>query len=333
MNQRDRLIKRFKLDYNHQDDKRYIPISYSTPKEGYQTIYGSEGYSFNDTSETEYFNPKKDPVDELERYKAGLIVDKVNNVKRLAAPKRWCILPEVETVTVEVPLTYFDCVYEKEVVQELGHVAWYKAYYHLDNAVYEEAEVEISVKQVLQKVERYRAPRWRRRKNKYWDTEFIGYSEVPGTIFCTQRELLKKKKYWSGPEIQILHYSDVAHTRRDNIGCSIFRRHQPPSWTHFSPASDAINQENNKIWAGLENRNQWVYKSLYTIWAGENTRSDNGYNWTEQVLWTGPRREYNSEEYLKCNHPPHCVVIPDDEESSTSTSTLPDDESESSQVL
>ena len=65
----------------------------------------------------------KDPGDELEKYKAGLIVDKVHNVKCLAEPKRWCVLPETETVTVEVPLTYHDWQYEKEVVQELGHVA------------------------------------------------------------------------------------------------------------------------------------------------------------------------------------------------------------------
>jgi hypothetical protein len=314
MNQRDRLIKRFKLDYTHHDDKRYIPICSTTPKGGYPTEGDNKGFCFYDPSETEYFNPKKDPVDELERYKTGLIVDKVHNVKRLAEPKRWCVLPETETVTVEVPLTYHDWQYEKEVVQELGHVAWYKAYYHLDKEVYQEAEVEISVKQVLQKVERNQLPRWRPR-NRYWDVEIIGYAEVPGTIFCTERELLKKKKYWSGPEIQVLHYSDVARTRRDNIGCSIFRRHQPPSWARFSPRTDEVNQQNNEIWAGLEFRNQWIYKSLYTIWAGEHTQSANGYDWTERVLWTGPARIYNSEEYLKCNHPPHCVVIPDNEES------------------
>ena len=106
--------------------------------------------------EEEYFDPPDLRLlyDPLEVYKAGLVVDRVHGVKRLKEPDRWCVLPESETVTVGVPLTeYKDCEYGKEVVQELGHVAWHKAYFHVDNRVYEETQVDVGIRHVLHKVE------------------------------------------------------------------------------------------------------------------------------------------------------------------------------------
>jgi hypothetical protein len=186
--------------------------------------------------EEEYFNPKKKPRGALETYKAGLIVDKVQGIKRLKDPKRWCVLPASETVTVEVPLTKFKYnEYEKEVVQELGHVAWYKARFEVDKWVYDESYEDISVRQVLQKVDE-RLPSWRP-LTRYWDIEYIGAIEVPGTVFCTERGLIKNLRYWKGEDKpEVVHKRDVAHTEGDKIGCSIFRRHQPPGWSSWTPS-------------------------------------------------------------------------------------------------
>jgi hypothetical protein len=170
-NSRTLINKRIKL--RHNEDKAYIQPKYTVPKEGHiKNKHSPEGgIVFYKPSETEYFNPKKKPRDNLETYKAGLVVDKVYGIKRLKDPKRWCVLPESETVTIEVPLTKFEYnEYEKEVVQELGHVAWYKACFHVDKWVYEESQEDISVRQVLQKVEK-RLPRWRT-PTRYWDVEY-----------------------------------------------------------------------------------------------------------------------------------------------------------------
>ena len=109
------------------------------PQEGYginqETSEKEKGIVFYVPKEEEYFDPADLRLlyDPLEVYKAGLIVDRVHGVKRLKEPDRWCVLPESETVTVEVPLTEYQDFgeYGKEVVQELGHVAWHKAYFHV----------------------------------------------------------------------------------------------------------------------------------------------------------------------------------------------------------
>ena len=253
----------------------------------------------------------KDPV---ELYKAGLIVYKVNNIKRLAEPNRWCVLPEIETVTIEVPLTeYKVCSYGKEVVQELGHVAWHKAYFHVDKKVYEPKEVDVEVRQVLQKVSSKSLSRWRP-KTRYWNDKFIGTIEVPSTVFCTERHVIKKLKFCGGDTPEIVHKRDVSQVKRDTIGCSVFRRHQSPNWTYHTRPED---EESDKIWNGLESRNQWVYKSLYTIWAGEQEVQGLGYQWRERVYWTGPVRHLDRDEYL-CHHYLYCTDtvedIEDDEE-------------------
>ena len=304
------IAKRIKL--RHKEDRTYFPPSKTVPKEGYRIDKNSKekGIVFYVPLDEEYFNPAKRTLltDPLELYKAGLIVDKVHGIKRLKEPKRWCVLPKDETVTVEVPLTeYKNSEYDREVVQEIGHVAWYKAYFHVDNRVYEENKAYVNIKQVLQKVESKRLPRWRP-QHRYWNIEFIGAIEIPGTVFCTERELIKNLKYKSGDKPEIVHQKDVSHTRIDKIGCSVFRRNQPPYWI-FRQQEE---KEEDNIWDGLENRNQWVYSSLYSIWAGENTVEDTDYR--ERVYWTGPARHFDRDEYFQCNYPPHCVDIVDIEE-------------------
>ena len=175
--------------------------------------------------EEEYFDPTKRTLltDPLELYKAGLIVDKVYGIKRLDKPKRWCVLQEDEIVMIEVPLTeYKDSAYGKEVVQELGHVAWLKAYFYVDNRLYEKSIADVVIIQVLRKVSANTPPRLRP-WHFYWNSEYIGAIEVPGTVFCTERDLIKKLKYKLGDKPEVVHQKDISHTRRDNTGCLIFR--------------------------------------------------------------------------------------------------------------
>ena len=104
-------------------------------------------------------------------------------------------------------------------------MSWYKAYYHIDKKVNVEDTHTIVVNQVLSKVETKSLPRWRPRI-RYWDVEFVGSIEIPGTIFCTEKELIKKRKFIRGDKPEVVHSRDVAHTNRDRTGCSILRRHQ-----------------------------------------------------------------------------------------------------------
>ena len=246
------ITKRTKL--RHEQDKAYLPKQQTVPKQGYtidrNTAEKEKDIVFYVPEEEEYFNPGdrrllKDP---LEVYKAGLIVDRVHNIKRLKEPERWVTLPESETVVFEVPLTkYEDYYYKDEVIQEIGHVAWHKAYFYVDKESFPEKSEDVYVLQVLSKVEKKGLPRWKS-KNRYWDEDFIGYIKVPGTIFCTEQALIKKIKYFrqQGYTPEIVHTRDVSHTERDTIGCSIFRRHQPPNWTY----NRASNEESNKSWNG-----------------------------------------------------------------------------------
>ena len=89
----------------------------------------------------------------------------------------------------------------------------------------------------------------------------------------------------------------------------MFRRHQPPVWTYHRQPEE---EENDKIWNGLEDRNQWVFSSLYHIWAGEERQP--GDDWRERVYWTGPARHYQRNQYLECHFPPYCVVVEDEVE-------------------
>ena len=131
--------KRIKLPQN--EDRSYFPPGNTTVElEEYIVDKNSEekGIVFYDLMEEESFDPTKRTLltNPLELYKAGLIVDKVYGIKRLKDPEWWCELTEDETVTVEVPLTeYKESAYGKEVVQELGHAAWHKAYFYIDKRV------------------------------------------------------------------------------------------------------------------------------------------------------------------------------------------------------
>ena len=232
------------------------------PQEGYginqETSEKEKGIVFYVPKEEEYFDPADLRLlyNPLEVYKAGLILDRVHGVKRLKAPDRWCVLPESETVTVEVPLTEYKDFgeYGEEVVQELGHVAWHKAYFHVDNKVYDETQVDVGIRQVLHKVEAKRLPRWKTNtvRNRPWNVESIGEIEIPGTVFCTEHKVIKKLKFVSGKKPEVVHQTDVSHTTR-GTGCSVFRRSQPPKCVY--PAE----QPTDKIWNGLQNRNQWVF--------------------------------------------------------------------------
>ena len=232
---RQAINKRIKL--RHQDDRTYIQQRNDIPQGGYPLDEGSKeekGIVFYRKKETEYFKPEDRRLlhDPVELYKAGLIVDRVHGVKRLKEPQRWCTLPESETVTIEVPLTQYEhSEYKKEVVQELGHVAWHKAYFHVDKEVYEPEEVDVEIRQVLQKVTSKSLPRWKP-KNRYWDEEFIGAIEIPGTVFCTEKAVIKKLKFCQGDTPDVVHKRDVSQVERDTFGCSVFRRHQPPRWTY-----------------------------------------------------------------------------------------------------
>ena len=89
----------------------------------------------------------------------------------------------------------------------------------------------------------------------------------------------------------------------------MFRRNQPPGWKYFRQPAE---ENNDKIWNGLEDRNQWVFSSLYHIWAGEERQP--GDDWRERVYWTGPAQYYQRNEYFECHYPPHCVVVVEEEE-------------------
>jgi len=278
---------------------------------------------FYETKDTEYFNPfdctnldsEKNP---LEVYKAGLIVDNIN-VKRLTNPKRWCVLPKSLTVIREVPLTVYKNFTFEDLVQEVGHVSWHKSYYYVDKSINLECKTPIAVTQVLSKVEAKSLPRWKPR-NRYWDVEFVGSIEIPGTVFCTERDLIKelglgskKRKWIRGVKPEIVHQRDVAHTSRDTTGCSILRRHQPPNWTYHSSPDE---EQKDIIWNGLESRNQWIYTSLYSIWAGEEAVSDTD-AYRERVYWTGPARHFDRDEFFQCYYEPYChnvVEVEDIEE-------------------
>ena len=308
---RQDINKRIKL--RHTEDKTFFPKKYAVPQEGYdidqETSEKEKGIVFYVPKEEEYFDPADLRLlyDPLEVYKAGLILDRVHGVKRLKAPDRWCVLPKSETVTVEVPLTEYKDYgeYGEEVVQELGHVAWYKAYFHVDHRVYDETQVDVGIRQVLHKVEVKRLPRWKTNtvRNRPWNVESIGEIEIPGTVFCTEHKVIKKLKFVKGDKPEVVHQTDVSHTTR-GTGCSVFRRSQPPTCVY--PAE----QPTDKIWNGLQNRNQWVFSSLFNIWTGEESVSDNyGNQWKERVYWTGPAQYYQRNEYLQCHYPPYCVNI------------------------
>jgi hypothetical protein len=316
------LQKNKRIKLRHEQDRVYVEPTYLTPQEGFEYYdlndpYGDgpfydEGILFDegDPSEWEPFNPRVEPRNELETYKAGLIIDKVHNIKRLKEPARWCILPYEDTVAVEVPLTkqgQYD--YWPEVTQELGHVAWLAVTLHVDKEIYEEKQVDIKTKQVLVKWSE-RTARYKRQPRLYWDSEYTADIEVPRTVFCTERWLIDKLKYWRGyPKIEIVHHTAIAHTERDNIGCSIFRRHQPPGWTYWNPTPKE--QRVEKEWNGLEGRNQWIYQSLFTIWAGEADHPVYE-NCRERVYWCGPKRQHDINEYFEYVHPckgTTCYVI------------------------
>lgn len=293
--------------------KQKLPV----PKEGHPISADCQdkGIVFYVPKEEEKFNPKdrRHLYDPLAVYKAGLLLDRVRGVERLTAPDRWCVLPKSETVTVEIPLTKYEHdEYKKEVVQELGHVAWHKAYFHVDKEEYEETQVKVDIKQVVRKVNSKSLPRWKP-KNRYWDEDFIGGIEVPGTIFCTEGILIKKLKYWSGEKPDIVHQKDVSHTAVDTIGCSVLRRHQAPRWSYYPTVEE---EAKTLDWNGLVDRNQWVYQSLYNIWTGEE--SVPGQEWRERVYWTGPARTHNRNEYFQCHYPPYCHVVEEVEEDAES---------------
>ena len=301
----------------HLQDKAYFEPVYKVPKGGFGLSLNTpvdEGICFLRPSQTEYFNPKKKPREQLslqrntETCKAALIVDKVHNIKRLKDPERWCVFPKSETVTVEIPLTdYVHNEYKKKVVQEIGHVAWHKAYFYVDKEAYDEVLEEVEIEQVLLKVEEKSLPRWRPR-TRYWNVDFIGAIEVPGTVFCTERDLIKKLKFKRGEKPTILHKRDVAKVERDTFGCSVLQRHQPPSWTYgTTPETESV----DKIWNGLESRNQWVYTQLYSIWVGEEQVQDPDQQWRERVYWTGPVRHTDRDEFL-CHYYPFCTDTVED---------------------
>jgi hypothetical protein len=309
------ISKRIKR--KHQEDKVFFPKRYTVPREGYnidkETSEKERGIVFYVPKDEDYFDPYcRTLIDNhSERDKAARIIDRVHGVKLLRNPARFCVLPESETVEIEIPLTKYENDYYKEVVvQEIGHVAWHKATFYVDKKVYEESLVEVTVKQVLQKLDSTSRPRWKP-KTRYWDQDYRGTLEVPGTIFCSEKDLIKKvKKYfkWQGYTPEIVHTKDVSHTVRDNIGCSVFRRHQPPRWTYNRTAED---EEGDAIWNGLESRNQWVFQSLYTIWAGEAAVPGSEYR--ERVYYAGPARHFNRDEYFNevfnCYEEPYCQEI------------------------
>ena len=176
--------------------------------------------------------------------------------------------------------------------------------------MYEESQADVGIRQVLHKVEAKRLPRWKPNngRNRPWDVEFIGAIEIPDTVFCTEKEVIKKLKFKCGDNPEVVHQKDVSDTTR-GTGCSVFRRNQSPGWTYFrQPAKE----QNDKIWNGLEDRNQWEFSSLYSIWAGEVRVY--GVEWRERVYWTGPAQYYQRNEYVECHYPPYCVDIVEDEE-------------------
>ena len=327
------VAKRIKT--KHEQDKAYLHKWQTVPKQGYtidkDTAEKEKGIVFYVPEEEEYFHPdnKKLLNDPFKIYKAGLIVDRVYNIKRLKEPDRWCVFPKSETVVVEVPLTKQDDYgYRNQAIQEIGHVAWHKATFYVDKESFQEKFEDVEVKQVLSKVYSKGLPRWKK-KTRYWDDDFVGYIEVPGTIFCTEQALIKKIKYFQnqGYTPEVVHTRDISHTVRDTIGCSILRRHQPPAWTYNRPYNSTENEERNKIWNGLENRNQWVFQSLYTIWAGEEAVPDNDHR--ERVFWTGPTRFHNCDDYFKCYYEPYCqdtVKIEEEVEPSVVESVVDDNE-------
>lgn len=314
------VAKRIKR--KHQEDKVYFPKRFTVPKEGYnidkETSDKEHGIVFYVPKEENLFNPYCRTLldNQSERDKAARIIDRVHGVKLLKEPDRWCVFPESETVAIEIPLTrYENDRYEDLIVQEIGHVSWYKAVFHVDKEVYEESLSEVNIKQVIQKVEVNSLPRWKK-PTRYWDQDFKGVIEVPGTIFCSEQALIKKvKKYFKnqGYTPEIVHTKDVSRTVRDKIGCSVFRRFQPPRWSYI-PREEGEAEE--KFWNGLECRNQWVYQSLYTIWTGEAAVPDSEYR--ERVYYSGPERHFNRDEYFNevfnCYEEPYCQVIADVQE-------------------
>jgi hypothetical protein len=256
-----------------------------------------DSFVFHEPEEQEYFSPFLQVEDPVEQYKSGLKVDKLTGVRRLKDPKRWCVLPLSETIKCEVPLTSKDS--SLLVTQEIGHVAWYKAVFYVDKNTYEETTVEVQVEQVLKKIGLTRLPSWKK-QNTSWNLQDFGVVEVPHTIFCTERETLKKLKYYrtsTGTRPDILHQNTVAHTEGDNRGCSIFRQHINP-WGKDSPGTS---KRKSTIWGGFENRTQWIHNSLNTIWAGEEEAS----LW-DRPFWTGPARHFNSVDFFKCHYSPYC---------------------------
>ena len=336
------VAKRIKR--KHLEDKVYFPKRFKVPKEGYEYTVSEletpqEGIVFLVPEEEEYFTPLSQEIyfsleeeeeeyellpdqvlklleNPVELHKAADIIDRVHGVKPLKNPDRWCVFPESETVEIEIPLTkYVNERYEELVIQEIGHVSWYKAVFHVDKRVYEESLTGVHIKQVIRKVETRGLPRWKA-PARHWDQDFKGIIEVPGTIFCSEQALIKKvHKYFrrQGYTPEIVHTKDISRTDRDNIGCSVLRRHQPPHWS-YTPIPRG--EEEEKAWNGLECRNQWVFQSLYTIWAGEAAVPDSEYR--ERVYYAGPEKHFNRDEYFNevynCYAEPSCQVIPDVEE-------------------
>jgi hypothetical protein len=236
------IAKRRKL--NSTEDKYYLEPLFQVPQEGFPVEEAGlpvDSFVFHELEEQEYFNPLRlveyedeDSVteaDPLEVYKSGLLVDKLSGVKRLTDPKRWCVLPLVETTVVEVPLVVQEQKHSYKVTQELGHVAWYKAVYYVDRFLYESQEVEVQVDQVFKKFRKPSAvPYWKPNRRLPWNAKEFDKVEIPPTVFCTDKEVLKKFKFLRGPEPSIVHQKRVALNSLYNIWAGDKNKNGRPFW-------------------------------------------------------------------------------------------------------
>ena len=192
------------------EDKYYLDPIYITPKEGYPSKDTS--IIFEEPEEQEYFSPFTQVSDPVEQYKIGLKVDKLAGVKRLKDPNRWCVLPLAETTRFEVPLTPDRTIpwVDYEVVQELGHVAWFKAVYHVDQQTYKPQTVTVEVVQVLKKIRTSPfsdvpivLPTWKK-QNTPWNLIHFNKIEIPSTVYCFDKEVLLKLKYCRDKTVIVL---------------------------------------------------------------------------------------------------------------------------------
>jgi hypothetical protein len=206
------IAKRRKL--NSTEDKYYIEPLFQVPQEGHPVEEAGlpvDSFVFHTYKETEYFHPYVRVKNQLERYKRGLLVDKLSGVKRLKDPKRWCVLPLAETTVVEVPLVVQEQKHSYKVTQELGHVAWYKAVFYVDPFSYESEKVEVEVEQVLEICRKPSAvPYWKPNRRLPWNAKEFDVVEIPPIVFCTEKEVLKKFKFLRGPEPSIVHKKRIA---------------------------------------------------------------------------------------------------------------------------